>query len=99
MGNVKGTLDGFKFRGGGTFQTTGRNSYTAKGKLAKCDLGNHPELIEDPQISLLAACAEWKESGCNAFADAGLIRKISRAINIGNANSATPANGEAERVA
>ena len=98
MGNVKGTLDGFNFRGGGTFQTTGRNSYTAKGKLAKVDLGNHPELIEDPQISLLAACAEWKESGCNAFADAGLIRKISRAINIGNANSATPANGEAERI-
>ena len=98
LGNVKGTLDGFNFRGGGTFQTTGRNSYTAKGKLAKVDLGNHPELIEDPQISLLAACAKWKESGCNAFADAGLIRKISRAINIGNANSATPANGEAERI-
>lgn len=99
MGNVKGTLDGFNFRGGGTFQTTGRNAYTAKGKLAKVDLAGHPELIEDPQISLLAACAEWKESGCNAFADAGQIRKISRAINVGNANSTTPANGEADRIA
>ncbi|MER9206161.1 MULTISPECIES: hypothetical protein [unclassified Mesorhizobium] len=99
MGNVKGTLDGFNFRGGGTFQTTGRDAYTAKGKLAKVDLANHPELIEDPQTSLLAACAEWKGSGCNAFADAGLIKKISRAINVGNANSATQANGEADRIA
>lgn len=99
MGNVKGTLDGHNFRGGGTFQTTGRDAYTARGKLAGVDLANHPELIEDPQISLLAACAEWKDSGCNALADASQIRKISRAINVGNANSSTPANGEADRIA
>ena len=98
MGNEAGTLDGFRYRGGGTFQTTGKDAYKAKGILAGVDLGGKPELIDDPMISLLAACAEWKDSGCNGFADNGLIRKISRAINRGNANATSPANGEADRI-
>lgn len=98
MGNRAGTLDGFNYRGGGTFQTTGKDAYRAKGQLAGIDLEGQPSLIDDPQVSLLAACAEWKESGCNGFADAGQIRKISRAINRGNANASSPANGEADRI-
>lgn len=97
MGN-KQPGDGFAYRGGGVFQTTGRSAYREKGKLAGVDLERNPELIERPEISTLAACAEWDSFGGNALADADKVRKISRAINIGNKNSGTPANGEADRI-
>ena len=80
------------------FQTTGRSAYREKGTLAGVDLERNPELIERPEISTLAACAEWDSFGGNALADADKVRKISRAINIGNKNSSTPANGEADRI-
>lgn len=99
MGNRRGTEDGFNYRGGGTFQTTGRSAYAAKGKLAKVDLEGNPKLIEDPLVSLLAACAEWGGLECNRFADRGEIEKISRGINIGNPAASTPSNGEADRIA
>jgi predicted chitinase len=98
MGNKTGSTDGFDYRGGGTFQTTGRNAYRDKGKLAKVDLEGNPKLIEDPLITLLAACAEWDDLGCNALADKDEIRKISRGINRGSVNSKFPANGEEERI-
>jgi predicted chitinase len=99
MGNRKGTSDGFDFRGGGTFQTTGRSAYRRMGLLAVVDLETHPELIEDPRVSVLAACAEWDALKANSLADRGEIKKISRGINIGNPNSTTPANGEEDRIA
>lgn len=98
MGNKKGTSDGYDYRGGGVFQTTGRSAFRAKGKLAKVDLEGNPKLIEDPRISLLAAVAEWSELGCNKLADGDEIKKISRGINRGDKNSKTKANGEQDRI-
>lgn len=98
MGNRAGTSDGFDFRGGGVFQTTGKESFRQKGAAAGVDLVAHPELIDDPNISLITACAEWKQLNCNALADAGQVRKISRGINRGDVNSSTAANGEADRI-
>jgi len=99
MGNRKGTRDGYDYRGGGTFQTTGRSGYRAKGRTAGIDLEGNPRLIEEPLVSLHAACAEWGELGCNGLADADQIRKISRGINRGNVNATSAANGEADRIA
>ena len=47
---------------------------------------------------MLAACAEWDSFNGNGLADADKIRKISRAINRGNANSTSEANGEIDRI-
>lgn len=99
MANVKGTTDGFDYRGGGVFQTTGRSAYRAKGELAHVDLEGNPSLIEDPAVSVLAACAEWADFNGNAMADADEVRRISRAINLGNRNSRSKANGEDDRAA
>ena len=98
MGNREDTTDGFDYRGGGTFQTTGRAAYRDKGRLAGVDLEGDPSLIEKPEISMLAACAEWDSFSGNGLADADKIRKISRAINRGNANSTSEANGESDRI-
>ena len=98
LGNREDGNDGFDYRGGGTFQTTGRGSYRDKGQLAGVDLEGDPSLIEKPEISMLAACAEWNSFGGNALADADKIKKISRAINRGDANSTTAANNEDDRI-
>jgi putative chitinase len=75
--------DGWRFRGGGFLQTTGRDNYRTLGQRIGVDLENHPELIEDPIVSLKAACAEWQRSKLNEFADQGSFRACCNGINFG----------------
>jgi putative chitinase len=75
--------DGFLFRGRGVFQLTGRANYTDYGRELGLDLVNHPELAEDPETSVLIACAYWKRKGLNALADADDVKTITRRINGG----------------
>ncbi len=98
MGNGEANDDGYRYRGGGIMQTTGRDAYRRMGEIAGVDLENNPELIEQPLISLKAACAEWKSLKANEFADSNDIKKISRGINRGDPNSSKKANGEADRI-
>lgn len=101
MGNDR-PGDGYTYRGGGVFQLTGKAAYRHASKLLvgldDFDLVKNPDLIEDPFISLIAACAEWKELGCNHLADRDEARRISRGINRGDVNSPHAANGESERL-
>ena len=76
--------DGWYFRGGGFFQTTGRDNYRAIGKALNVDLEGQPDLIEDPRISLAAALWEWNKQDLNRFADLNFGRAIGNAINRGN---------------
>jgi len=62
MGNERdgvGDGDGYRYRGGGLPQFTGYDNYVAIGRKIGVDLGNHPELIEDSNVSLAAAAAEF----------------------------------------
>jgi putative chitinase len=76
--------DGYRFRGGGFLQTTGRDNYRRMGAKIGEDLENHPELIENPLISLKAACAEWDGTKLNEYADNGSFRACCNGINYGN---------------
>lgn len=76
--------DGWRYRGGGFLQTTGRENYRTIGQRIGVDLEGHPELIEDPIVSLKAACAEWQRTGLNAYADRGEFKACCNGINIGN---------------
>ena len=76
--------DGWRFRGRGMIQLTGRANYRTYGKLTGFDLETHPELLEQIGVSCLVACAYWHSRGLNALADRGDINGISRAINGGN---------------
>ena len=56
MGNInKG--DGWKFRGRGFIQLTGRNNYTAAKKAIGVDIVKEPDLLLDPAVS--AKVAHW----------------------------------------
>lgn len=90
MGNERdgvGDDDGWRFRGGGLIQLTGRDSYERAGKAIGAPLGEHPELIEDAKISLAAAC--WEFSKFLNYADKGEsgFRAVCNGINRGNALS------------
>jgi putative chitinase len=88
MGNV-GPNDGFKYRGRGLLQLTGRESYQAATTVLRKDFPDAPDFVADPdevigaQWCLAIAAAEWAAKGCNAMADQDDIKGITKAINGG----------------
>jgi putative chitinase len=83
--------DGFKYRGRGLIQVTGRANYAACGEALGVDLVNQPELLEQPQYACLSAAWFWATKGLNTLADASDFEKITRRINGG-------LNGEPDRL-
>ncbi|MEJ8573085.1 peptidoglycan-binding protein [Microbaculum marinum] len=96
LGNVKAG-DGYKYRGGGLMQTTGRYNYRRMGSLSGVDFETNPELIVSAAHALKPAVAEWREGRLNTYADADDLLSISRAINLGNARSRGMPNGFEDR--
>lgn len=84
--------DGWRFRGRGLIQTTGRANYRATGQGIGADLEQTPELLEQPRYAALSAAWFWQEHGMNELADAGQFQAITKRINGG-------LHGLAERVA
>ena len=81
--------DGFRFRGRGVIQTTGRANYRfvrdrlRKGGFRCPDFEQEPELLEEPQWAALSACDYWEMRKCNEAADAGDFELVTRLINGG----------------
>lgn len=84
--------DGWKYRGRGLIQITGRSNYAECGEALGLDLVNHPELLEKPQHACMSAAWFWASRGLNTLADAGSFSKITSRINGGQ-------NGAADRQA
>lgn len=82
--------DGFRYRGRGWIQLTGRHNYRTYGGLLGLPLESQPELAAQPAVAARIAAAYWSQRGLNALADAGDIEAITRRINGG-------VNGLAER--
>lgn len=79
--NVPG--DGFKYRGRGLIQITGRANNAACGEALGLDLINQPTLLEQPQYAAMSAAWFWSTKGLNTLADQGEFVKITRRINGG----------------
>lgn len=62
LGN-KAPGDGWKYRGGGLIDTTGKSNYANMAKKTGLDLVNHPDLIRDPSTALQIACQMFKALG------------------------------------
>jgi putative chitinase len=75
--------DGFKYRGRGLIQITGRANYAACGEALGLDLVNQPTLLEQPQYAAMSAAWFWSTRGLNTLADQGQFAKITRRINGG----------------
>ncbi|HHS7808280.1 TPA: glycoside hydrolase family 19 protein [Pseudomonas putida] len=82
MGNTA-PGDGWKFRGRGLIQVTGKSNYIACGASLQLDLLTHPELLERPQHAAMSAAWYWDSRFLNALADAGDIQNIGSLINTG----------------
>jgi predicted chitinase len=87
LGNTEAD-DGFRFRGRGLLQTTGRAAYARVGQALGIDLIGNPDLAFDARYSLQVAGNVWVHNtyhgkGCNALADADDVTSVTRAINGG----------------
>lgn len=85
--------DGWKFRGRGPIQTSGRyNAARVTMRLREKfngvvpDFEEQPELLEIPRWGALAAADYWADHGLNALADIGNFEGITKAINGGLTN-------------
>ncbi|PAA31741.1 glycoside hydrolase family 19 [Pseudomonas fragi] len=87
MGNTA-TGDGWKYRGRGLIQITGKNNYRACGEALGLDLIAQPELLEKPQHGSMSAAWYWATNGLNTLADSGRFDAITQRINGGQTGAA-----------
>ena len=84
MGNGdEASGDGFRYRGRGLIQVTGKNNYTACGEALGCDLLSEPELLETSPGAVLSAGWFWAANNLNQYADSGDIVTMTKRINGG----------------
>jgi predicted chitinase len=83
--------DGFRFKGRGPIQVTGRFNYQQYGEALGIDLVSTPELAATPSVGFAIAGLYWDRNGLNALADRREFATITKRINGG-------LNGQAERV-
>jgi putative chitinase len=84
MGNGdESSGDGWKYRGRGPLQTTGRADYRDCGATLGLDLVGAPDLLVRPDFGALAAGWEWNRGDLNDYADRGDFDSITRIINGG----------------
>jgi len=75
--------DGFRFRGRGCIQITGRDGYRQVGARAGIDLVAQPERAAAVADQLRVACAFWKWKDLNPLCDSGDFVAVTKRINGG----------------
>lgn len=75
--------DGWKFRGGGILQLTGRYNYTQFGKEVDMTPEQAVEYVRTKKGALDSACWFWDTNGLNKFSDARDIKGATKRINGG----------------
>lgn len=84
MGNgPEASGDGWRFRGRGILQLTGRATYRAAGEALGFDLEAEPELLATPRLAALAAGWYWAARGINALCDRDDVIAVTEAVNGG----------------
>jgi len=75
--------DGYRFRGRGFLQVTGRSNYKKIGLLTKLPLLDQPELLGQPSHAADSAAAYWKANKINIAADADDVGAVTGLVNGG----------------
>jgi putative chitinase len=84
MGNgALETGDGFKFRGAGLLQLTGKDAHQACAEYFGISIDGIGEWLRSPEGACRSAAWFWQRNGLSTLADAGDIQSISKRINGG----------------
>lgn len=84
MGNgCEQSSDGWKYRGRGFIQLTGKNNYTALSKDTNIDYVTNPDLLLTEADAMISAIWFWNKNRLNKYADKDDIRTITKRINGG----------------
>lgn len=75
--------EGWKYRGRGLKQLTGKDNYTRCGTALGLDLVSNPDLLLEPMAAARSAGWFWKSNNLSTFADAGDIKGMTKKINGG----------------
>ena len=75
--------DGWKYRGRGLIQLTGKYNYQKFADAVGMDLEQVTRYLETKQGAAEAACLFWKNNKLNSYADVGDIRGMTKVINGG----------------
>lgn len=68
LGNTQAG-DGYKYRGRGPIQLTGRANYQRFSDILKIDFIRNPDLVSRPEYAFIVAGLFWRLSGLNGLAD------------------------------
>ncbi len=92
MGNgSESSGDGWRYRGRGLIQLTGKDNYTRFSKDTGIDAVNNPDVLLTPTGAVMSAIWFWNTNNLNDTADRGDIKRNSELINGGH-------NGLTERI-
>lgn len=75
--------EGWKYRGRGLKQLTGKDNHRACSAGLGVDLVENPDLLLEPVYAARSAAWFWATNKCNNFADAGDIEGLTKKINGG----------------
>ena len=75
--------DGWKYRGRGFIQLTGKENYFKLHIDTDLDCVKNPDLLLEEPNAMIAALWFWKKNGLNNYADEGIISTITKRINGG----------------
>ena len=81
LGNAKD--EGYKYRGRGIIQLTGKNNYKYYGEKLNIDLVNNPDLAKEADTAIEIALLFWKEKECGLYAKMGDVKTVTKLINGG----------------
>ena len=84
MGNgPEASGDGWKYRGRGLIQLTGKNNYASFSMQADNNALVDPDLVAQPELAVDSAGWFWTTNRLNQLADTGDVKSVTRRINGG----------------
>ena len=83
MNGNEASGDGWKYRGRGLIQITGKQNYILLSKDTRIDYLNNPELLLNEPNSMIAALWFWSKNDLNFYADKDDVKTITKRINGG----------------
>lgn len=99
MGNGnEASGDGWRYRGRGIVQLTGKDNYRAASDALGVDYVGEPELLEEPLHAARVAAWWFKENRALGLCDSSNWLGLSRCVNLGNAASTAMPHGHEDRL-